>query len=78
MAEHRYLHLMTVAHGMPTTANGGLPGRPAVPVADRPGLFVAGDWVGPDGLLADASVASGRAAAMMAVARPPPWPDPPP
>jgi len=28
-----------------------------------PGLYVAGDWVGPAGLLADASLASARAAA---------------
>jgi len=30
---------------------------------DVPGLYVAGDWVGPAGLLADASLASARAAA---------------
>jgi thioredoxin reductase len=31
------------------------------------GVFVAGDWVGPAGMLADASAASGEAAAMAAV-----------
>ncbi len=66
VVEQRYLHVMTVAHGMPTAANGGLPGRPPVAVEGRPGLFVAGDWVGPRGLLADATVASGRAAALAA------------
>jgi predicted NAD/FAD-dependent oxidoreductase len=35
-------------------------------VASSPGLFVAGDWVGPTGLLADAAVSSGEAAARAA------------
>ena len=54
----RYLHRMVVTHGMPTAEGGGLGGRPPVEVADRPGVFVAGDWVGPRGLLADAAAAS--------------------
>ena len=65
----RYLHRMTVAHGMPLAASGGLRGRPPVTVADRPGLFVAGDWVGPEGLLSDAAAASGAAAASAAQVR---------
>ncbi|CAB4590552.1 unannotated protein [freshwater metagenome] len=32
-----------------------------------PGVFVAGDWVGPVGLLADASAASGTTAARAAL-----------
>ena len=54
----RYLHKVTVTWGMPTAEPGGLVGRPAVAVPERPGLFVAGDWVGDRGLLADASAAS--------------------
>lgn len=46
----------------PTAATGGLAGRPPVSVPGNPDLFVAGDWVGPEGVLADGSVASGRAA----------------
>ena len=69
VVEQRYLHVMTVAHGMPIADNGGLAGRPPVTVADRPGLFVAGDWVGAVGMLADAAVASGREAAAQAVRR---------
>ncbi|MGZ4715988.1 MAG: phytoene desaturase family protein [Acidimicrobiales bacterium] len=69
VVEQRYLHVMTVAHSMPTAANGGLPGRPPTAVDGRPGLYVAGDWVGPVGLLADATVASARDAAMQAVRR---------
>jgi hypothetical protein len=31
-----------------------------------PGVTLAGDWVGPDGLLGDAALASGRAAGRLA------------
>jgi hypothetical protein len=31
-------------------------------------MYVAGDWVGPEGLLADASLSSARAAAVAIVA----------
>ena len=54
---------MTVAHGMPLATRGGTRGRPAVELSDRPGVFVAGDWVGPEGQLADAAVSSAAAAA---------------
>lgn len=65
--ESRYLHRMTVAGGLPLATGGGRPGRPGV---DHLGLalghdriLVAGDWVGSDGLLADAAVASAHTAA---------------
>ena len=61
--DKRYLHSMTVAHGMPLATRGGTRGRPAVELSDRPGVFVAGDWVGPEGQLADAAVSSAAAAA---------------
>ncbi len=54
----RYLHRLVVATGMPLAERGGMVGRPGSVVAERPGVFVAGDWVGPRGLLADASAAS--------------------
>ncbi|MDW3219336.1 MAG: FAD-dependent oxidoreductase [Acidimicrobiales bacterium] len=50
----------------PSAACGGLGGRPPVTVPGHSGLFVAGDWVGPEGVLVDASVASGRAAGQAA------------
>jgi phytoene dehydrogenase-like protein len=59
----RFLPHLCVTHGLPTAASGGLNGRPGPTVPDVPGLFVAGDWVGPSGLLADASIASGQQAA---------------
>ena len=59
----RYLHAMTVAHGIPLAERGGLAGRPGMDAADRPGVLIAGDWVGPEGMLADAAAASAWAAA---------------
>ncbi|HYP27042.1 MAG TPA: NAD(P)/FAD-dependent oxidoreductase [Blastocatellia bacterium] len=59
----RFLPDMIVAHALPSAALGGLKGRPESPVRDVPGLFVAGDWVGPEGMLADASLASAKQAA---------------
>jgi phytoene dehydrogenase-like protein len=64
----RFLARMVVAGAAPIAARGGLRGRPAVGATGLPGVFLAGDWVGPTGLLADAALASGRAAALRAVA----------
>jgi phytoene dehydrogenase-like protein len=58
---HRFLHRMVVSPGMPTPGP-GLAGRPGIEVPGRAGAFVAGDWVGGEGLLADASFASGALA----------------
>ena len=54
----RFLPAMTVAHGLPAADEDGLLGRPAVALPDRPNVFLAGDWVGASGMLADASAAS--------------------
>jgi phytoene dehydrogenase-like protein len=61
VVDARYGRRLVVAHGRPLPGS-GFAGRPPVAVPDRPGLFVAGDWVGPEGLLTDAVMASGRAA----------------
>lgn len=61
------LHRSIVTHGAPTARGGGLRGRPGVDALGIPGVLVAGDWVGPDGLIADASAASGEAAARAAL-----------
>jgi phytoene dehydrogenase-like protein len=65
----RYLHRMTVMGGMPLAATGGLAARPAVDALHRdglPGVFLAGDWVGGEGMLADASAASASRAVALA------------
>lgn len=65
----KYSHRLVVAHGSPTAAGGGLRGRPTTDALGIAGVHIAGDWVGPVGLLADAAAASGEAAAIAAVAR---------
>jgi phytoene dehydrogenase-like protein len=59
---------LAVAHALPRADRGGLCGRPDVAVPGQPGLFLAGDWVGDRGLLADASLASGQRAGRLAAA----------
>ncbi|MFC0211584.1 phytoene desaturase family protein [Paenibacillus chartarius] len=59
----RFLPHMLVAHSVATAADGGLAGRPPVAVEGKPGLYAAGDWVGPEGMLVNASLLSARRAA---------------
>lgn len=63
----RFLPRMVVSGSLPRADRGGLRGRPKVTALGLDGLLVAGDWVGPDGLLADASLASGRSAGLKAL-----------
>ena len=63
----RFLAHLSVTGTIPRAANGGLAGRPGVGDTGVPGVTMAGDWVGPVGLLADASLASGQAAGLLAV-----------
>jgi hypothetical protein len=69
VVDERYLHRMTTVSAIATATTGGLASRPSVAVPDRAGVFVVGDWVGPTGHLADAVLASARAAADAAIAR---------
>jgi phytoene dehydrogenase-like protein len=59
----RFLPEMTVAHSLPAAEDGGLAGRPSVEVPGYPDVYLAGDWVGAEGMLADASAASAKEAA---------------
>ncbi len=63
IATSRYLHRMTVVSALPSAASGGLAGRPPIDAAGLRDVFIAGDWVGPEGQLADASFASAEASA---------------
>lgn len=63
----RYLHHMTACCALPLAEQGGLRGRPGVQTGIT-GVFVAGDWIGPHGLLADAALTSGVAAGAAAAA----------
>lgn len=66
----RYLPSMAVVHAAATAEMGGVAGRLAVDAPGVPGVFIAGDWVGPKGMLADVAFGSGRDAALAAVASP--------
>jgi phytoene dehydrogenase-like protein len=55
----RFLPEMTVVHAIPSIAHP----RPDVDALNMPSVTLAGDWVGPDAMLADAAVASGLRAA---------------
>jgi phytoene dehydrogenase-like protein len=65
----RYLPSMTVANTIPTAARGGLKGRPSVDVQEVAGLYLAGDWVGAEGTLGNAAVASAARAARLVIER---------
>ena len=62
IVHERFLARMVVAGGQPRAVTGGFAGRPAIDATGLPNVFLAGDWVGPDGMLADAALASGHAA----------------
>jgi hypothetical protein len=66
LCQRRYLPRMTVAHHLPTAEGGGLRGRADVAVAGVANLYLAGDWVGDEGMLADASLASAKRAGLLA------------
>ena len=70
LVARRFLPHLTVSNALVTAAQGGTAGRPGPAVPDVPGLYVAGDWVGPEGMLADASLASARRAARLILALP--------
>jgi pyruvate/2-oxoglutarate dehydrogenase complex dihydrolipoamide dehydrogenase (E3) component len=58
----RFVPDLAVAGAVVTAEDGSYAGRPDVEAADAPGVFLAGDWVGREGQLADASLASARRA----------------
>ena len=68
VAVRRFLPDLTVSGALATVAESDAVGRqgPTVPGID--GLFVAGDWVTAGGMLADAALTSGDAAARAAIA----------
>ncbi len=69
VVERRFLPSLTVSNALVTAAGGGLAGRPGPEVPSIAGLYVAGDWVGAEGNLADASLASAKRAAELAASR---------
>jgi len=48
---------------VPRADRGGIAGRPGPALADHPGVFIAGDWVGDSGWIGDGTLGSARLAA---------------
>ena len=67
VVDERFLPELTVTHDGGTVASGGRRGRHPVTLAEAPGVFVAGDWVGSTGTLAQATLASAKVAAARVV-----------
>lgn len=68
VVEQSFLPHMTPSNAIVQAAHGGVPGRPSPAVPGIHNLYIAGDWVGAEGQLADACFASAREAARMIVA----------
>ena len=60
VVKKRPLPNMVVCNAVVTASDGGLAGRPDTRIAEN--LYVVGDWVGKEGLLSNASVASAKRA----------------
>jgi len=65
VVERRFLPRMQAAGWLPLAETGGLAGRPTSHVPALSNVYLAGDWVGPTGFLADAALDSARAAARL-------------
>jgi phytoene dehydrogenase-like protein len=63
VVKKRPLPNMVVSNALVTAANSGLSGRADPKIQDN--LYIAGDWVGPEGLLSSASFASAKRAAQL-------------
>jgi phytoene dehydrogenase-like protein len=63
-----YLPRLTVVNALSQAAHGGLDARPGPDVPGLPNLYVVGDWVGKQGSLLDAALASARTASQFALA----------
>ncbi len=67
MVERRFLPRLTVYHALPTASGGGFASRPGAEATGVENLFLAGDWIGSEGLLVDASLASAKRAAQQII-----------
>jgi hypothetical protein len=65
LVKRQYLPRIEAVGALPTASSGGFAGRPGTEVPSVDNLYLVGDWVGPEGFLVDASVASARRAAQL-------------
>jgi len=69
VVEQSFLPQMIASNAIVQAKLGGLSERPGPEVPGLPNLYVAGDWVGPEGQQADACFASARSAARLITAK---------
>lgn len=67
LVRRQYLPRIESVGALPTAEDGGFAGRPGPRVPGIEDLYLAGDWVGPEGFLVDASASSARRAAELAL-----------
>jgi phytoene dehydrogenase-like protein len=67
LVKRQYLPRIEAVGTLPTAREGGFAGRPGPRVPGLDNLYLAGDWVGSEGFLADASMASAHRAAELVV-----------
>jgi phytoene dehydrogenase-like protein len=65
LVHRQYLPRIEAVGALPTASGRGFAGRPDTEVPGLENLYLAGDWVEPEGFLVDASVASARRAARL-------------
>jgi phytoene dehydrogenase-like protein len=65
LVDRQYLPRIEAVGALPTAESGGFAGRPGPRVPELENLYLTGDWVGPEGFLIDASIASARSAARL-------------
>ena len=70
VVERQFLPHMLASHAIVQAKQGGMRGRPGPAVPGIHNLYVAGDWVGPEGQLSEASLASARLASHLILTTP--------
>jgi phytoene dehydrogenase-like protein len=65
LIRRQYLPRIEAVGALPTAREGGFAGRPGPRVPGLDNLYLAGDWVGSEGFLVDASMASAQRAAQL-------------
>lgn len=63
----RFMPRLTVTNSLAHAGDGGLAGRPGVNSPAAKNVYIAGDWVGDEGMLSDAAFASACRAAQLIV-----------
>ncbi|MBI5698678.1 MAG: NAD(P)/FAD-dependent oxidoreductase [Thaumarchaeota archaeon] len=67
LVKKRFLPNMTVANAVLTASQNGFDGRPSPKIDRVKNLYVTGDWVGQEGWLSDASLASAKQVAGLVI-----------